>query len=167
MAYRTLSDDESRKQYDSRLVQKLQPGAWVPHHSAQECLEKSRECLAEKNYIGSILWLRRAIEVEPDSSSYRTMLGHSLAAVPEYRHEAIEQFERAIELDPSQIAAHFQYAQMLEQMNLSWRARFHYIRMIELDTNHQAARERLIRIDSAAPGATSPPSFLRRLTRGR
>ena len=164
VAYKTLSDDESKKQYDSRLIRQLRAESSEPAGSAQECLEKSRECLAVKNYIGSILWLRRAIEVEPNSSSYRVMLGHSLAAVPEYRHEAIEQLQKAIELDPSHIPAHFQYAQMLEQMKLPWRARSHYARVLELDVNHREARERLHRIDNATPQPVSRLSLLGRLT---
>lgn len=164
MAYKTLSGDESKKQYDSRLTHKPQQESSEAQQSARECLEKSRECLAVKNYVGSILWLRRAIEVEPQSSGYRVMLGHSLAAVPEYRHEAVEQFEKAIELDPSHVAAHFQYAQMLEQMKLPGRARFHYVRALELDANHREARERLNRIDSAVPRPASRASLLGRLT---
>ncbi len=77
------------------------------------------------------------------------MLGHSLAAVPEYRREAVEQFEKAIELDPSHVAAHFEYAQMLELMNLPGRARRYYARVLELDLDHREARERLNRIDSS------------------
>jgi tetratricopeptide (TPR) repeat protein len=163
-AYKTLSDDESKKQYDSRLIRQLRQESSEPQGSALACLERSRECLAVKNYIGSILWLRRAIEVEPHSSPYRTMLGHSLAAVPEYRHEAVEQFQKAIELDPSHIPAHFHYAQMLELMKLPWRARSHYVRVLELDVNHREARERLNRIDTATPRPASRPSLLGRLT---
>ncbi len=117
-----------------------------------------------KNYAGSILWLRRAIEADPRSSRYRAMLGHSLAAIPEYRREAVEQFEKAIELDPTYIAAHLQYAQMLEQMKMPGRARRHYVRVLELDMDHREARERLNRIDSAAPRSASRVSLLDRLT---
>ncbi len=164
MAYKTLSGDESKRQNDSR--QDREDWEEVPgiQATARECLEKSRECLAVKNYIGSILWLRRAIEVDPRSSAYRTMLGHSLAAVPEYRHEAVEQFEKAIELDPSHIAAHFEYAKMLELMKLSGRARRYYVRVLELDMDHREARERLSRIDSATPRPTSRSSLIGRLT---
>jgi tetratricopeptide (TPR) repeat protein len=108
--------------------------------------------------------LRRAIEVDPRSSTYRTMLGHSLAAVPEYRHEAVEQFEKAIELGPSQIAAHFEYAKMLELMKLPGRARRYYVRVLELDMDHREARVRLNRIDSATPRPASRSSLLGRLT---
>jgi tetratricopeptide (TPR) repeat protein len=164
MAYRTLSDTESKKHYDSRLISRPQQDSSEVQQTANECLKRSRECMVVKNYIGSILWLRRVIEIEPQSSSFRAMLGHSLAAVPEYRHEAVEQFQIAIKLDPTHIAAHFQYAQTLEQMKLPSRARPHYVRVLELDSSHREARERLNRIDSAAPRPVSRPSLLGRLT---
>lgn len=164
MAYKTLSGDESKRQNDSRPKDAGRQETQGPGAPAQECLEKSQECLGVKNYIGSILWLRRAIEAEPNSSTYRAMLGHSLAAVPEYRREAVEQFEKAIELDPSHVAAHFEYAQMLELMNLPGRARRYYARVLELDLDHREARERLNRIDSSTPRAASRSSLLGRLT---
>ena len=164
MAYRSLSGDESKRQNDSRQNHEERQETRGIQAPARECLERSRECLAVKNYVGSILWLRRAIEVDPRSPAYRTMLGHSLAAVPEYRHEAVEQFEKAIELDPSHIAAHFEYAKMLELMKLPGRARRYYVRVLELDMDHREARERLNRIDSATPRPSSRSSLLGRIT---
>jgi tetratricopeptide (TPR) repeat protein len=135
-----------------------------PKRLTREYLEKAQECLAEKNFMGAILWLRRAIECEPRCSSYRVMLAESLAQVPEYRREAIEQFEKAIELDPSSVMAHLRYAQMLEHLRMPLRARTHYIRVLELDMNHREARERLNLLDAAAPPRASRPSLLGRLT---
>jgi tetratricopeptide (TPR) repeat protein len=133
---------------------------------ALACLQNANECLVAKNYIGSIVWLRRVIEAEPHSSGYRTMLGRSLAAVPEYRHEAAEQFEKAIELDPSHIAAHYEYGRLLELMNFPWRARPYYLRILELDANHPEARERLNHL-AASPRSVSGTSLLDRLTHRR
>ena len=162
-AYKILSDDEARAQYDANL-RRIAEQQSEPKRLAARYLETARACLAEENYIGSILWLRRAIENEPNSSSYRAMLGLSLAHVPEYRREAAEQFEMAFELDPSNITAHLYYARTLEKMNLPWRARPHYVRVLELDINHVEARERLNRLDASAPRLASRPSLLGRLT---
>ena len=164
MAYKTLCHGASKKQYDSRLAQAAGQELFGPKRITREFLEKVQECLAEKNYIAAILWLRRAIEVEPDSPTYRAMLGDCLAAVPEYRQEAVEQFERAIELDPTHIGAHLQYARLLEKMKFPARARPHYVRVLELDMNHREARERLNRLDAAAPRSVSRSSLLDRLT---
>jgi len=162
-AYKILSDKETKAQYDSNLRRVAEKQS-EPKRLAAQYVETAKACLAEQNYIGSILWLRRAIENDPNSSSYRAMLGLSLAHVPEYRREAVEQFEIAFELDPSNLTAHLYYARMLEKMNLPWRARPHYIRVLELDINHVEARERLNRLDAAAPRLATRPSLLGRLT---
>lgn len=147
LVYRILSNAKARKDYDQKLALKKEPGpaavAADAEHSVKECLEKARECVGEKNSTGAILWLRRAVESDPRSSLLRMLLAQSLASVPEYRGEAIEEFEKAIEFDPSSTAAHLQYAHLLEQMRKPVRARLLYARVLELDPTHRVARERV------------------------
>jgi len=167
-AYKTLSDDRTKKEYDLLLARGAAGnGSSDSRGLAQGYLQKAQECMAEKNIAGSILWLHRAIESEPGSSSHRAMLGRCLSAVPEYRREAIEQFEMAIELDSRNVAAHLGYGELLEILKAPWRARSHYMRVLELDANHREARERLNRLGVGAPRASSKRSLLGRLTRRR
>jgi tetratricopeptide (TPR) repeat protein len=163
-AYRTLSDDKTKKEYDSFLTSESHDVLPDSRKLTQGCLERAQECMAEKNFAGCILWLHRAIESDPNSSSYRAMLGRCLSTIPEYRREAVEQFELAIQLDPSNITAHFHYGELLEQLKAPWRARSHYLRVLELDANHWEARERLNRLGASAPRASSRTSLLDRLT---
>src|SRR5712692_441185 len=65
LAYKTLSNDKAREQYDRRLASS---GAFTLGHSksetqktAEECLAKGRECLRMQNFAGSIVWLRKAV----------------------------------------------------------------------------------------------------------
>jgi len=127
-------------------------------------LEKAQECIVERNIAGSILWLHHAIEAEPNSSSHRAMLGRCLSTIPEYRREAVEQFEMAIDLDPRNLAAHLDYGELLESLKVPWRARFHYLRALEIDPNHKGARERLNRLGAGMPRTSSKSSLLGRLT---
>ena len=120
--------------------------------------------MAEKNFAASILWLHRAIECEPNCSSHRAMLGRCLSAIPEYRREAVEQFEKAIELDPRNLVAHLHYGELLEHLKLPGRARSQYLRVLELDASHQEARKRLIRMNLEAPRSVSRPSLFARFT---
>ncbi len=163
-AYKTLSDDGMKKKYDALLSLRPVDDPTDSRKLAQEYLNKAQECMAEKNFAGCILWLHRAIESEPGSSSHRAMLGRCLSAIPEYRREAIEQFERAIELDPRNLAAHLHYGELLEQMRAPARARSHYLRVLELDPTHWEALERLRRMGMGAPRASKRPSLLGRLT---
>jgi tetratricopeptide (TPR) repeat protein len=159
-----LSDDESKKEYDSLLVRGAKEEPSDVRKLTQGYLEKAQECMAEKNFAGSILWLHRAIESEPNSSSHRALLGRCLSAIPEYRREAVEQFEMAIELDPRNLTAHLQYGELLEHLKLPGRARFHYLRVLELDAHQQEARKRLIKMDIEGPRSVSRLSLFGRLT---
>lgn len=161
VAYRTLSDAAAKKAdvSPSEISEEHQRAQILP----QECLKNAQKCVGVKNYVGSIVWLRRAIDMEPRSSQYRTMLGRSLAAIPEYRYEAVEQFERAIRLDSLNISAHLQYAQLLEQLKFPLRARPLYTRVLELDPRHSQARERLNEIDAKSPRSISRSSLIKRL----
>jgi curved DNA-binding protein CbpA len=163
-AYKTLSDDGAKKEYDSNLARRSKEDLSDARKQTQRYLNNAQECMAERNFGGCILWLHRVIESEPNISSHRTMLGRCLSAIPEYRAEAVEQFEMAIELDPRNVAAHFYFGELLEQMNVPWRARSHYLRVLELDANHWESRQRLNRLSASAPRASSKPSFLGRLT---
>ncbi len=166
-AYKTLSDDKAKIEYDALLAQGFKEEPLDDRKPAQVYLDRAQECMAENNFAGCILWLHRAIESEPDSSSHRAMLGRCLSAIPEYRREAVEQFEKAIELDPGNLIAHLQYGELLEHLKLPGRARSHYLRVLEYDANHWEARQRLNQLGSNTPRAFSGPSLLGRLTRLR
>ena len=66
-AYKVLSNEESKTRYDAEILQIPVEESHEVRRLAQQSLEKARECLAEKNYVGANLWLRRAIENEPQS----------------------------------------------------------------------------------------------------
>jgi curved DNA-binding protein CbpA len=163
-AYKTLSDGEAKKEYDELLARGPKEEQPNTQKQIQVYLDKARECMAEKNFAASILWMHRAIDCEPNSSSHRAILGRCLSAIPEYRREAVEQFERAIELDPRNLAAHLHYGELLEHLKLPGRARLHYFRVLELDASHQEARKRLIKMDLEAPRSVSRTSLFARFT---
>jgi curved DNA-binding protein CbpA len=163
-AYETLSDEGTKKEYDSLLAHASKADPSEARKQTQGYLDKAHECMAEKNFAGCILWLHRAIESEPNSSSHRTMLGRCLSAIPEYRREAVEQFEIAIDLDPRNLTAHLQYGELLEHLKLPGRARAHYLRVLQLDANQREARNRLIKMDIERPRSVSLPSLFGRLT---
>ena len=163
-AYRTLSDYETKLQYDSSLARAAEVKPPTPGKSAQMYLDKALECMAEKNFSGCILWLHRAIEYEPGCASHRAMLGRCLSAIPEYHREAIEQFELAIDLDSRHVTAHLHYGELLEQLRAPWKAKFHYARALEVDPNNREARDRLARLGVSMPRSSSKISLLSRLT---
>jgi tetratricopeptide (TPR) repeat protein len=151
-AYRTLTNERAREKYDKKLAEAgtfaIGRSKTEKEHTAEECLDQAKQCLRAQNYAGSITWLRKCVEIAPTDSKYRAMLARSLAAVPQYRREAIEHFEKAIELDPWNTSALFQFAELFEEMQLPWRARPLYQKIIDIDPEHTKAREKLAQLDA-------------------
>lgn len=146
-AYKTLVDEEKRARYDKQLVS---AGAFTlgqdkteSQETVDECLARAKESLRAHNFAGSILWLRKCVEIAPDVAKYHAMLARSLAALPQYRQEAIGCFEKAIELDPWNTSTYFQFAELYELMRLPWRAVPLYRKILEIDPAHSKASGRL------------------------
>jgi len=147
-AYKTLVDEEKRVRYDKQLVS---TGAFTlgqdkteSQETVDECLARAKESLGARNFAGSIIWLRKCVEIAPDVAQYHAMLARSLAAVPQYRQEAIRCFEKAIELDAWNTSVYFQFAELFEVMGLPWRAVPLYRKILEIDPAQRSkARARL------------------------
>lgn len=103
-----------------------------------------------RNFVGSVVWLRKCVEIAPADAKYHALLARSLATIPQYRHEAIERFERAVELDPLNSTVFFQFAELCEEMRMLSRARPLYLKILEINPLHVRARERLAEIDAFA-----------------
>ena len=122
MAYKTLTDDEKRTAYDKKLAASktyhLDRNKTEAGETLEDCAERANELLRAKNYPGSVFWLRKCVELAPESSKYRTLLAYSLSTLAPYRKEAIEQLEKAIELDPWNATACVQLGEIYERMEL-------------------------------------------------
>ena len=147
LAYKTLADNIVRENYDRGLVAS---GAFALglakselQHTSEESVKEAQKCYRARNYGGAILWMRKAVDIEPTSSRYRTLLARSLSAVSIYRREAIEHLEKAIDLDSLNAAAHFHLAELYEQMELPWRSTQLYRKILEIEPGNNKARERL------------------------
>jgi tetratricopeptide (TPR) repeat protein len=83
------------------------------------------------------------VEIAPKEAKYEALLARSLAAVPQYRQEAVHHFEKAIELDEWNTSTYFQFGELYELMRLPWRAIPLYRKILEIDPEHNKALERL------------------------
>ena len=157
-AYKTLVDEKKRAAYDKRLAAS---GAFTMRRekaraedSLEEWFKRANECLRAKNFVGSIVWLRKCAEAAPDRAPYHAMLARSLATVPQYANEAIEHFQKAIELDPWQELVYVQFAELLSAMALPARACAIYSKLLKINPAHAIARERLAALESAQKATT-------------
>jgi tetratricopeptide (TPR) repeat protein len=152
-AYKTLADDEKRASYDKHLAAAgafpIGQSKTESQESVDECFSRAKQCLRAHDMEGSILWLRKCVAIAPAVVKYHAILARSLAGVPQYHQEAIQQFERAIELDDWNTSVYFQFAELYEVMHLPSSAIPLYQKILEIDPEHSKARERLREVESA------------------
>ena len=169
IAYKTIVDDEKRAAYDKQIAA---AGAFTlgqekteTEETVDDCLTRAKQALRARNFAGSILWLRKCVEIAPDVAKHHAMLARSLAAIPQYRQDAVRHFSLAIELDQWNTSTYFQFGELYEVMRLPWRAVPLYRRILEIDPEHSKAIERLAALEADAESAKSrvEKSFVSRL----
>lgn len=151
LAYKTLSNSEASQKYDRQLVASGAFNLSRQQNSAQktpeECVAEARQAMRAQNVGGAILWLRKAVEMEPNSARYLALLARALSTVASLRREASEHLVRATTIDPLNFSLHLQLAAVYEDMKLPWRARPYYLKALEIDPENEKARERLASLD--------------------
>ena len=158
-AYRTLSDTGARASYDRELAEAAAraTAAEAPKKETGEmCFTQAMQCLCLRDTSGAVAWLRHAVEIEPKAPKFRMKLARLLAALPQYRHEAPEHYERVIEIDPVNTAAYFLLGEYYMEQQLPWRARPYYEKILELDPEHAKARHRINAIDPKPEEKSAP-----------
>jgi tetratricopeptide (TPR) repeat protein len=81
---------------------------------------------------------------------HHASLATSLATLNHFRREAVEHFQKAIELDQWDPLAYLQLGELYETMQLPWRAGPLYSKVLEMDPGHGVARQSLAAIGDSA-----------------
>lgn len=151
-AYKVLSDEHKRAAYDTQLAKsgayQLRRTKTTSQDNLQECFQRATEYLRAKNFVGSVVWLRKCVEIAPEEAKYRALLARSLATIPQYRQEAIDEFQRAVELDPWNAVVLCELAELYEEMQMPSRARPLYAKILATDPRHSKARQRLTELEA-------------------
>jgi tetratricopeptide (TPR) repeat protein len=147
LAYKTLSDNRKRAVYDAQLahsdVYNLRRFKSASQKNVEDFILNATQCLRAENFVGSIVWLRKCVELAPDDAKYRALLARSLRTIPQYRSQAVEQYERAIELDPWNAPVLLQLAELFDELQLPLQADPLYSKILKLDPLNAKARQRV------------------------
>jgi curved DNA-binding protein CbpA len=143
VAYETLSDDEDRFQYDKRLATGTLTES---QESIDDYAKIAAACFRDQNVAGFIFWMRKCVHNAPAVAKYRVSLAGGLMLNEGQRWEAVQQFEKAIELDPFDSTAYLQFGALYEEMRLPWRARSLYSKVLEMDPSHSVAKARIAKL---------------------
>ena len=147
-AYSVLSHEEKRASYDRKLAHSyLQT---EEEQTTDNCFRLATKCRRDGNETGAIFWFRKCVNLAPEVAKYHVSLATSLATLNHFRREAVEHFQKAIELDHWDPLAYLQLGELYETMQLPWRAGPLYSKVLEMDPGHVVARQRLAAIDDSA-----------------
>jgi len=147
-AYSVLSDEERRASYDRKLAHSRMQTE--EEENTDHCFRLATNCQRGGNATGAIFWFRRCVSLAPEVAKYHASLAISLATLNHFRREAVEHFQRAIELDRWNPLTYLQLGELYEAMQLPWRAGPLYSKILEMDPIHDVARQRLAAIDDKA-----------------
>jgi tetratricopeptide (TPR) repeat protein len=158
-AHNVLSDEGKRGLYDRKMIHRQTEA----EQTVEECVKLAANALRDENREGAIFWMRKCVTYSPDVAKYRVSLATSLAALPHHRREAVEHFQKAIELDQWNTDAYLQCGELYEIMQLPWRAASLYSKILEFDPGHVLARQRLARSESKDTAKSKKKPRLARL----
>jgi tetratricopeptide (TPR) repeat protein len=146
-AYSVLSHEEKRAS-DRKLAHSyLQT---EEEQTTDNCFRLATKCRRDGNETGAIFWFRKCVNLAPEIAKYHVSLATSLATLNHFRREAVEHFQKAIELDQWDPLAYLQLGELYETLQLPWRAGPLYSKVLEMDPGHGVARQSLAPIDDSA-----------------
>jgi curved DNA-binding protein CbpA len=148
-AFNTLTNDKSRREYDEALSK---PRATDPAGMAAEAYEAGMRAHEANAYLQAVELLRQAAYLAPKEARYRSTLGMLLARNREWIHDAVQEVEEAIQLEPNNAAHRGLLAEILLGQGLKLRARKAAEAAIALDPNERKARRVLAETAEEAGG---------------
>jgi curved DNA-binding protein CbpA len=136
-AFNTLTNDKSRREYDAALSR---PRATDPAGMAAEAYEAGIRAYEANAYAQAVELLRQAAYLAPAEARYRSSLGLLLSRNREWIHDAVQEVEEAIRLEPANASHRGLLAEMLLGQGLRLRARKTAEGAIALDPHEKRAR---------------------------
>src|SRR5438552_1571500 len=121
-----------------------------------EARDLGLQALQAGDVNGAIAHLTQARDQNPTDYTTLAYLGAALGRAGR-AGEAVEALQRAVEIQPSQAAAHYNLGLALEKAGRAGDAAASYQQAVTLDPNHARARDGLTRVGGAA-GQPKPPA---------
>jgi predicted Zn-dependent protease len=119
-AFNALSNEKNRREYDASLDR---PRATGPDEIAREAYARALQHLEANQFHEAVELLRSAVHHAPGQARYHATLASALARNPHWVREAIQEAEKAAQLEPVTAAYQVLIAELLLSQGLKLRAR--------------------------------------------
>lgn len=119
-AFNALSNDKNRREYDASLARPQPTG---PDEIAREAYARALQHLEANQFQEAVELLRSAVHHAPGQARLHATLASALARNPHWVREAIQEAEKAAQLEPRTAAYQLLIAELLLSQGLKLRAR--------------------------------------------
>jgi predicted Zn-dependent protease len=147
-AFNALSNERSRREYDDSLARPVQVG---PEEIARQAYERGVAQYDAQAFHEAVELLRTAVTHAPGQARYRSALAVALARNPHWAREAIQEAEKAVQLEPGAAVHQGILADLLLGQGLKLRARRAAQGALGLDPREARARRVLQETEDDEP----------------
>jgi curved DNA-binding protein CbpA len=119
-AFNALSNEKSRREYDASLER---PRVTGPEEIARDAYERAVQHMEASQFHEAVELLRSAVHHSPNEARYHAGLAFVLGRNPHWVREAIQEAEKAAQLEPRSAAHQVLIAELLLGQGLKLRAR--------------------------------------------
>ncbi len=154
-AFNVLARPESRDRYDKELsLGTDEAKKRDPREIAQRLAAKGAQEFKNGNLVEAREHLELAIHHDDTNSRAHYFLGLTLLRLPGQQRAALRHLDRAVQLEPDNLAMKVETARAFEASGMTLRARRLAMDVLALDPNNQRAGEILARLEEQAKQET-------------
>lgn len=174
VAYETLKSAKRRMEYDNAPKERRIIGTTTLNSEntntkltketmnkvAEEHYKRAQRAYEDGNYYQAVQFLRSATQIEPNVAKYWQQLGISLSRNPQWRKEAEDSFQRAMDLEPKNPENHLYLGFLYKNAGMKLRAKKHFQTCREMDPYNEIALRELRAIDGEPDPDSSKKGLL-------
>ncbi len=164
VAYETLKNSKSRHQYDtaslddrriniSSTTESQKPAVENVAKVAEDYYQRAQKSYSSRNFFEAVQFLRSATQITPTVAKYWRHLGIALSKNEQWRKEAEDSFQRAVDLEPQNPENHLYLAFLYRNSALKLRAKRCFMKVMELDPKNDVAKAQIAEIDAGESGS--------------
>jgi curved DNA-binding protein CbpA len=165
VAYETMKNSRARHMYDSSSMddRRISPATIMQDARkptsenvakvAEDYFQRAQKSYSSRNFYEAVQFLRSATQIAPEIPKYWRQLGIALSKNDQWRKEAEDSFNRAIELEPQNSENYLYLAFLYRNSNLRLRAKRCFMKVLELDPKNDVARDQIDQIETEESGS--------------
>lgn len=164
LAFTILSDDKRRHEYVNDLAQRKPPKEPSKAISSEVHVQKAKILMAKRQFAAAEKEINAAIELMPEESGYLVTLADlqmhkAVAEKAPIPSSAENLFKKALSLNPTDLAALFQYGLYAKLTSDFEKAKGLFSKILEISPNHKQALSELRLVNQRLEAKNKPSLF--------